>query len=58
MDFPGLLKKLQEEFPGVNENKVEFPEVIKKVEFPVILILGLKNSMGCDFFGVSRGEQN
>ena len=48
MEFPGVLKKLQEEFPGVKKNKVEFPEVIKKVEFPGVLVLGLKISKGCD----------
>ena len=48
MEFQGVLKKLQEEFPGVKKNKVGFPEVIKKVEFPGVLVLGLKISKGCD----------
>ena len=47
MEFPGVLKKLQEEFPGVKK-KVGFPEVIKKVEFPGVLVLGLKISKGYD----------
>ena len=34
MEFPGVLKTLEE----------EFPEVIKKVEFPGVLVLGLKIS--------------
>ena len=38
MEFPGVLKKLQ----------VEFPEVIKKVEFPGVLVWGLKISKGYD----------
>ena len=48
MEFPGVLKKLQEEFPGVKRNKLEFPEVIKKVEFPGFLVLGLKIFKECD----------
>ena len=48
MEFPGVLKKFQEEFPGLIKNKVEFPEVIKKVKFPGVLVLGLKIFMGCD----------
>ena len=38
MEFPGVLKTLEE----------EFPEVIKKVEFPGVLVLGLKISKECD----------
>ena len=38
MEFPGVLKKL----------KVEFPEAIKKVEYPKVLILGRKISIGFD----------
>ena len=48
MEFPGVLKKLQEEFPGIKKKQSEFPEVIKKVEFPGVLVLGLKISKGCD----------
>ena len=44
MEFPGVLKKLQEEFPGIKKKQSEFPEVIKKVEFPGVLVLGLKIS--------------
>ena len=36
MEFPGVLKTLEG----------EFPEVIKKVEFPGVLVLGLKISKG------------
>ena len=35
-------------FQGLIKNKMEFPEVIKKVEFPAALVLGLKISKGCD----------
>ena len=35
-------------FPGLIKNKMEFPEVIKKVEFPGVLVLGLKISKRCD----------
>ena len=38
MEFPRVLKKLQEEFPGVN----------KKVKFPGLQVLGLKISKGYD----------
>ena len=48
MEFPGVLKKLQEEFPGIKKKQSEFPEVIKKVEFPGVLVLGPKISKGCD----------
>ena len=30
MDFPGVLKKQQVEFPGVKFKNVEFPALIKK----------------------------
>ena len=33
---------------GLNKNKVEFPEEIKKVEFSGLLVLGLKISKGFD----------
>ena len=48
MEFPGVLKKLQEKLLGLIKNKVEFPEVIKKMEFPGVLVLGLKISKGCE----------
>ena len=48
MEFQGLLRKLQEEYPGLIKNKVEIPEVIKKIEFSGILLLGLKICKGCD----------
>ena len=40
MEFPRVLKKLQEEFPGVKKHRMGFPEVMKKVEFPGVLVLG------------------
>ena len=46
IEFKGLLKKLQRNFQGLIKNKMEFPEVIKKMEFPGVLVLGLKISMG------------
>ena len=48
MEFPGVLKKLQEELSGLIKNKVGFPEVIKKMEFSGVLVLDLKISKGCD----------
>ena len=33
---------------GLIKNKVEFPEVTKKVEFPGVLVLGVKISKVCD----------
>ena len=35
-------------FQGLIKNKVEFPEVIKKMEFPAVLVLGLKISRVCE----------
>ena len=50
MDFPGVLKKQQVEFPGVNFKNVEFPALIKKKScgIPGLLVLGLKISEGCN----------
>ena len=48
MEFPRVLKKLHEEFPAIIKNNVEFPEEIKKVEFPGVLVLGLKIFKGSD----------
>ena len=48
MEFQGLWKKLKEEYPPLIKNKVEIPEVIKKMEFSGVLVLGLKISKGCD----------
>ena len=48
MDFPGVLKKQQVEFPGVNFKNVEFPALIKKKScgIPGLLVLGVKISEG------------
>ena len=35
-------------FQWLIKNKVEVPEVTKKMEFPGVLVLGLKISKGCD----------
>ena len=35
---------------------MKFPEVIQKVEFSGVLVLGLKICKRCDFCGVSRNE--
>ena len=35
-------------FQGLIKNKMEFPEVIKNVEFRGVLVLGLKISKRCD----------
>ena len=48
MEFPGVLKKLQRNFLGLNKNKGELPEVIKKKELPGVLVLGPKISKRCD----------
>ena len=48
MEFSGVLKKLQSNIQGLIKNKVEFSEVIKKVEFPGVLVLGPKISKECD----------
>ena len=48
MEFPGYWKNCKRNFQGLKKNKVEFPEVIKKVEFPGVLVLDLKISKGCD----------
>ena len=48
MEFQGLWKKLKEEYPPLIKNKVEIPEVIKKMEFSGVLVLGLKISKECD----------
>ena len=48
IEFKGVLKKLQRNFQGLIKNKMEFPEVIKKMEFPGVLVLGLKISKECD----------
>ena len=60
MEFPRVLKKLHEEFTAIIKNNVEFPEVIKKEEFPGVLVLGLKIFKGCDnkIFWSSRSEKN
>ena len=59
MDFPGVLKKQQVEFPGVKFKNVEFPALIKKKScgIPGLLVLGVKISEGRNTIcGVSRGE--
>ena len=48
MEFLGILKKLQEHFPGLIKRKIEFPAVTKKVESPGFLVLGLNISKVCD----------
>ena len=48
IEFKGVLKKLQRNFQGLIKNKMEFPEVIKKMEFPGVLVLALKISKECD----------
>ena len=50
MDFPGVLKKQQVEFPGVDLKNVEFPEVIEKKSCGIsgLMLLGLKISEGCN----------
>ena len=56
MEFPEVLKKLRN-LQGLIKNRVEFPEVIKNVEFTGVLVLGLIISRGTiKFCGVSRSE--
>ena len=58
MEFPEVLKKLRN-LQGLIKNRVEFPEVIKNVEFTGVLVLGLIISRGTiKFCGVSRSEKN
>ena len=47
MDLPGVLKKQQVEFPGVNLRNVEFPEVIEKKSCGSqgLLVLGLRDEV-------------
>ena len=48
MELSGVLKNCKRYFQGLIKNKVELPEMIKKVEFPGVLVLRLKISKGCD----------
>ena len=47
MDLPGVLKKQQVEFPGVNLRNVEFSEVIEKKSCGSqgLLVLGLRDEV-------------
>ena len=53
----GYWRNCKRNFQGLIKNKVEFPEVIKKMEYSGVLVLGLKiskefdNNLKNDFLG-------
>ena len=49
MEFTGVLKKKQVDFPGLIKNNVKFPRMIKKISCGTsirVFVLGLKISDG------------